>query len=49
MVKNRKIHIVGAGLSCFASIIIGFMPFVVLEATWTVVAIAGLIRLFMRN
>lgn len=38
------LNAVGAGLSCWASVILGFMPFVVLEGTWCVVAIAGFIR-----
>jgi hypothetical protein len=34
----------GAGLACWASVLLGFVPFVVLEATWCAVALAGLIR-----
>lgn len=37
-------NIFGAGLSCYASALIGFMPFVVLEAAWCIVAIAGLVK-----
>jgi len=33
-----------AALSCYASWLIGFMPFVALEATWSAVAIAALAR-----
>ena len=36
---------VGAGLSCFASALIGFVPFVALEAVWCAVAVVGLARL----
>ena len=38
------LNIIGAGLSCYASILIGFMPFVVLEGTWAIVAAIGMIR-----
>lgn len=38
------LNAIGAGLSCYASYLIGFLPFVVLEATWSAVAIVGLIR-----
>lgn len=38
-------NVVGAGLSCYASILIDYMPFVVLEGTWALVAFIGLIRL----
>jgi hypothetical protein len=37
-------NLVGAGLSCYASWLIGFAPFIVLEGTWAVVAAAALFR-----
>ncbi len=46
---SRRYHLLnaaGAGLSCYASWLIGFIPFVVLEATWGLVAIAALARSF---
>lgn len=39
------LNVVGAGLSCYASVLISYMPFVVLEGTWAIVALIGLIRL----
>jgi hypothetical protein len=47
---NNKSHsfyllnIAGAGLACYASVLISYWPFVVLEATWTLVSIYGLMR-----
>jgi hypothetical protein len=38
------LNIAGAGLAGYASILIGFMPFVVLESAWVVVAIIGLMK-----
>jgi hypothetical protein len=38
-------NLVGGGLACFSSWLIGFMPFVVLEGTWAGVAAVGLVRL----
>lgn len=38
------LNVLGAGLSCYASVLIGFVPFVILEATWTLVAMGGLVR-----
>jgi hypothetical protein len=38
------LNIIGAGLSCYASILIGFVPFVILEGTWTLVACVALVR-----
>ncbi len=37
-------NLVGAGLSCYASWLIHFLPFVVLEGTWALVALAALLR-----
>lgn len=34
----------GAGLACWASVLLGFLPFVVLEAVWCAAALAGLAR-----
>ena len=40
------LNIIGGGLACYAAILIGFLPFVILEGTWAVVAAVGLVRLF---
>ncbi|HET9800823.1 MAG TPA: hypothetical protein VFP82_03980 [Chthoniobacterales bacterium] len=39
----QAMNALGAGISCYASYLIGFAPFVVLEATWCAVAIVALI------
>jgi hypothetical protein len=41
-------NIVGGALACYASILIGFIPFVILEGTWAIVAVVGLIKLFKK-
>ncbi len=41
--RYKILNAVGAGLSCYASYLIGFLPFVVLEAMWSLVAIAALL------
>ena len=38
------LNIIGAGLACYASWLINYWPFVILEGTWTVVSIAGLVK-----
>ena len=38
------INIIGAALACYASFLIGYWPFVILEGTWTLVSIYGLMR-----
>ncbi|MEO7923738.1 MAG: hypothetical protein ABIR30_08660 [Chitinophagaceae bacterium] len=46
--KDEKLYyvlnIIGAGLACYASFLINYWPFVILEATWTLVSIYGLMR-----
>lgn len=37
-------NIIGAGLACYASILINYLPFIILEGVWTLVSIAGLLR-----
>ena len=41
-------NIIGAGLACAASWLIHYMPFVLLEATWTLVSIGALISLMRK-
>ena len=38
------LNIIGAGLSCLASWLIHYLPFVILEATWTLVSLFALVR-----
>jgi hypothetical protein len=38
------LNIVGAGLACYASWLINYRPFVILEGTWFLVSIVGLIK-----
>jgi hypothetical protein len=38
------LNIIGAGLACAASYLIHYIPFVVLEGTWTVVSLAALVN-----
>lgn len=38
------LNAVGAGLACWAALRLAFLPFVILEGTWTVVALAALGR-----
>lgn len=38
------LNIVGAGLACYASYLIHYWPFVILEGTWFLVSLIGLIK-----
>ncbi len=40
----QGLNVLGAGLSAYASYGIDFMPFVVLESTWCLVALVYLVR-----
>src|SRR5215203_7097796 len=38
------LNAVGAGLACYASYLIAYWPFVILEGTWMLVSLVGLIK-----
>ena len=38
------LNIIGAAIATYASYLIGFIPFVILEGTWTLVSIYGLMK-----
>jgi hypothetical protein len=48
-IAYSAMNMVGAGLSGFASHLIGFVPFVVLEGTWCVVAAVALVKALARR
>jgi len=42
------LNIIGAGLACLASVLINYVPFIILEGTWTIVSIIALINHFRK-
>ena len=40
---------VGAGLACYASILIAYMPFILLEGCWTLVSFVGLVGWMLKK
>lgn len=38
------LNIIGASIACFASYLINYIPFVILEGTWALVSLVGFIR-----
>jgi len=38
------LNITGAGLSCYASLLIHFLPFIVLEAAWCLIALFSFVK-----
>jgi hypothetical protein len=41
-------NMIGAGLACLASYLIGYGPFIVLEGAWTLVSVVALVNFFAR-
>ncbi|MGH9766585.1 MAG: CBU_0592 family membrane protein [Blastocatellia bacterium] len=39
------LNIIGAGLACYSSYLISFIPFIILEGVWFVVSLVALINL----
>ncbi|CAN5410453.1 hypothetical protein BH10BAC1_BH10BAC1_19680 [soil metagenome] len=42
-------NIIGAGIACLASVLINYLPFIILEGCWTLVSIYGLIGVMKRK
>ncbi|MBL7732285.1 MAG: hypothetical protein JNM88_13995 [Chitinophagaceae bacterium] len=38
------LNLIGAGLACYASYLIRYWPFVILEGTWFLVSVIGLVK-----
>jgi hypothetical protein len=43
------LNFIGAALSCYASMLIHYRPFVVLEGVWTLVSLIGVINWLRRS
>ena len=43
------LNIFGAGVACIASVMIWFVPFIILELIWMGVGIAGLVKTLKKN
>lgn len=42
-------NVIGAGIACFASILLDYLPFIILEGCWTLVSTFGLIRYLIKK
>ncbi len=42
-------NLMGAGASCLASILLNYLPFIILEASWTLVSAIGLFTYFKKK
>jgi len=43
------LNVVGAGLACMASILLNYLPFIILEGCWTLVSLIGLMNYFIKG
>lgn len=43
------LNILGAGLACLASVLIDYLPFVILEGSWTLVSVIALVRRVLKG
>ena len=43
------LNVFGAGIACFASVLLKYFPFIVLEGCWTIVSALGLINYLKRH
>jgi hypothetical protein len=44
-----SMNIVGAGLACYASVLINYVPFILLEGVWCAVSVAGFVKLISKT
>lgn len=42
------LNIIGASIACYASVLINYIPFIILEGTWGIVSLFGLIRILKK-
>lgn len=43
------LNFIGAGIACFASILLDYLPFIILEGSWTLVSAYGLLNYFRKK
>ncbi|MEO7444291.1 MAG: hypothetical protein ABIT96_11350 [Ferruginibacter sp.] len=43
------LNVLGAGIACLASVLLNYLPFIILEGCWTIVSAIGLIQYLVRK
>ncbi len=43
------LNILGASLACYASLLINYKPFIILEGTWAIVSIFGFMKVLKKE
>mgnify|MGYP003626015849 CR=1 FL=1 len=44
-----SLNFIGAGIACFASLLLHYLPFIILEGSWTLVSAYGLYNYFIKK
>lgn len=49
VISNKSVlflllNLFGAGLACYASVLINYTPFIILEGVWALVSLVGLVK-----
>ncbi|PLX21294.1 MAG: hypothetical protein C0597_03500 [Marinilabiliales bacterium] len=53
-ISNKSIwyillNLTGAAIACYASILLKYVPFIILEGIWALVSLLALIKLFLKK
>jgi hypothetical protein len=48
-ISYLMLNFIGAGIACFASVLLHYLPFVILEGCWTLVSAMGIIHYFRKK
>lgn len=43
------LNFIGAGIACFASVLLSYLPFIILEGSWTLVSAYGIFTYFRKK
>lgn len=43
------LNFIGAGIACFTSVLLDYLPFIILEGSWTLVSAIGLFNYFRKK
>ena len=43
------LNVIGAGVACYASLLLKYLPFMILEGCWTIVSVLGLLNSFKKK
>ena len=42
-------NVIGAGMACIASVLLKYIPFIILEAAWTLVSLISLVKYMLKR